>query len=359
MMNRTVHEQIGLIAFFAVLLTFLGLAALLLAPFSGPLLCALSAAIILWPAHCWLTRQIPTTSRTLRASLSATAALLLVVGPLVAITLSAANEAAGVWPTVKDHLLAMKKQMDDPSASPAAWTSHLPAQLALYLELALSISQEKIIALGNHVAQKAAGIAASLTYNVLILIGNIFLFEFVLFFLLRDGNQLRRQWNDLLPFPEELKRRLQHRAESVVQGVFRGIVVVGLIQTAVLAIAYVIVGVPAFILLTALTAVVTLVPGIGTGLIWGPMMIYFFIKGIVWKGITLAAFGVFVGTSDNILRPLISGPTMNLSLLWFFLSLLGGLQFFGALGILLGPMIFAILPILLDVYRAYLDPLEY
>ena len=357
-MNKSLRERIGVITFFGVLLTFLGLAVLLLVPFAGPLLCALSAAIILWPAHCWVARQLPGSSRTFRAFLSATATLVLLVGPLVAVTISVSNEASAMWPTLREHLVIIKSRMDDSSAARPAWMSRLPPALAQRIEETFRQSQEKMLAAGNHVAQKAAEIAGNLALNILVLIATILLFEFVLFFLLRDGDRFRRQWNELLPFPEDLKKRLQHRAESVVQGVFRGIVIVGLIQTAILAIAYLIVGVRGFVLLTALTAVGTLIPGIGVGLIWIPVAALFFVKGIVWKGVTMVVFGVIAGTSDNILRPLIAGPAMELPLLWFLLALLGGLNFFGALGILLGPMIFAILPILLDVYRVYLDPLE-
>jgi len=356
--GRSLQEQIGLIAFFVLLLTFLGLAVFLLVPFASPLLCALSAAIILWPAHCWVARRMPSSSRTWRAFLSAMAALVLVVGPLVVVTISASNEAVAYWPSVKEHLLIIKNRIDDPDASPPPWAARLPPSLTNRLEKTLRQSQEKIVTLGNHAAEKAAALGASLAVNLLLLVANILLFEIVLFFLLRDGDRLRRQWNELLPFPEELKKRLQHRAKSVVQGVFRGIVIVGLIQTAILAIAYLIVGVQGFVVLTAITAVSTLIPGIGVGLVWIPVAIVFFTKGVIWKGITMIVLGVIAGTCDNILRPLIAGPAMELPLLWFLLALLGGLNFFGALGILLGPMIFAILPILLDAYRAYLEPAE-
>jgi predicted PurR-regulated permease PerM len=354
-MNRTLRDRIGLVSFFVVLLLFLGLAAVLLQPLAGPLLCALSAAIILWPVHRWIARWLPKVSPTIHAFISTTAVLLLIVGPMVLLTISLTNEAVGLWPALRDNLIAMKGHLADPSAPLPSWASHLPPGLAHRVIETLSRSHEKLIAIGNKAAQSAAQIAGSIAVNVLVLLGNILIFEFVLFFLLRDGDDLLVEWTALLPFPEDLKKKLIRRGQSVIQGVFRGIVVVGLVQTTILAIAYLIVGTRAFILLTGLTALGTLVPGIGAGIVWVPMMIVYFVRGIVWKGIVLVAFGILTGTIDNIIRPLIAGPKTQLPLLWFFLSVLGGLQFFGPLGLLLGPMTFAILPILLDTYRAYLN----
>jgi predicted PurR-regulated permease PerM len=353
-MNRTLRERIGLISFFAVLLVFLGLAAVLLAPLSGPLLCALSAAIILWPVHLWIGKRLPKRSPGLHAFISTFAVLILIVGPLIAITSSLTNEAVGLWPVLRDNLIAMKGHLSDPTSPPPAWASHLPAGLAHRIVDIVSRSHEKLIEYGNRFAQSAAHMAASFAVNVLVLFANIALFEFVLFFLLRDGDRLLVQWNELLPFPEDLKKKLIRRAASVIQGVFRGIVIVGLVQTLTMSIAYLIVGSRAIVLLAGLTAIGTLVPGIGSGLVWIPLVLYYFFKGVLWKAVLLIVFGLVAGTIDNILRPIIAGPKMELPLLWFLLAILGGVQFFGVLGLLLGPMIFAILPILLDVYRAYM-----
>ncbi len=355
-MKRTLRDRLGIVAFFAVLLGFLALFIALLAPFATPLVCALSVAIFLWPVHRWVARLLPRQGRSFRAFLSASGVLVLLVAPVIVISISASNEAVALWPTVSQKLIAMKKRFADPAEASAAWTKRLPFGLGPRVQESLAQSQDKLVSLGDRAAGYAAGTVASLAVNLLLLLGNIFLFEFVLFFLLRDGETLLKQWKELLPFPEELTRRIHKKAEGVIQGVFRGIVVVGLAQTAILSIAYLVIDVHGFVLLSALTAVATLLPGIGVGIVWIPLVIIYLIKGIFWKAITLIVFGVITGTVDNILRPLVAGSSMDLPVLWFFLALMGGVQFFGTLGILLGPMIFALLPILLDTYRVYLDP---
>lgn len=355
-MNRNLRDRLGLLAFFVVLVGFLGLVIVLLAPFATPIVCALAVAIFLWPAHCWWGRFIPTKSASVRAFITAAAVLFLLVAPVIVISVSASNEAVALWPRVSQKMVAMKKRFADPAQASAAWTKRIPFGLGPRVQESLDQSQDKLLAMGDRAAGFAAGTAATLAVNLLMLLGNIFLFEFVLFFLLRDGTKLLQQWKALLPFPEALTNRIHRKAEGVIQGVFRGIVVVGMAQTTILAIGYLVIGVHGFVLLTALTSVATVLPGIGVGIVWIPMAILYVVKGVFWKAIALAIFGVIAGTVDNILRPIVAGHSMDLPLLWFFLSLMGGVQFFGTLGILLGPLIFALVPILLETYRLLIDP---
>src|SRR4051812_3970292 len=124
-MTKSLRDRIGLIAFFALLLTFLTLAAVLLAPFAGPIICALSAAIVLWPIHRWMSRKLPKVGKSLRALISTVAVLLLIVGPLVVIMFSIANEAVAIWPSVKDHLVSMHARFNEPGMALPAWTNRI------------------------------------------------------------------------------------------------------------------------------------------------------------------------------------------------------------------------------------------
>ena len=125
-----------------------------------------------------------------------------------------------------------------------------------------------------------------------------------------------------------------------------------LVQGITGAVGYLIVGAPAVAVLGFLTALASLIPSIGTTLVWLPLAVVYFIKHAYLKGIFVLAWGLFVvGLLDNFLRPLFMRGKSDLPFLALFFGLLGGMQIWGFKGILLGPLLMAVLPALLDAYR--------
>ena len=87
--------------------------------------------------------------------------------------------------------------------------------------------------------------------------------------------------------------------------------------------------------------------------IWGPLAIFLIAKGSYWKGIFVLVWGAFivVGLIDSVMRPYLIGRRIELSLFVLFFALLGGVIVWGAKGIIVGPILAAITPVLLDIYR--------
>ena len=126
-----------------------------------------------------------------------------------------------------------------------------------------------------------------------------------------------------------------------------------LIQGVLATIGYWIIGVDGAILLGALTALMGLLPLVGTFGIWVPTAVFFILKGSLGKGIFLFAWGalVIVGMTDTIIRPYLVGKKAELPLFVLFFALLGGAEVWGAKGILLGPLLAAVAPVLLKMYQ--------
>jgi predicted PurR-regulated permease PerM len=345
------RDQLSTTFFYILLLFVLYQAGRLLTPFFGPLLCALAAVIVCYPFHEWIDRHVVPKQRSFQALISVLAVLIFIVLPITLITLAVINEVHDVLPQVRMELATrLHTFTQNPTARPA-WFQKLPASITDQLDFSASDIQDRVVdachaALG-HLASAAGGIAR----NLLGFLIDLILFLFVLFFLFRDGDRLYQQWNELIPMPEEAKARLHHRLQVTVQSVVRGSIIVGLAQALVLLIGFWVVGARAAILLACLSAIASLVPGVGTALVWVPVCAYFFLDGLYGKGLTLVCFGVGTGVVDNILRPLVMGRNTEISVLWFTFAVLGGLEVFGFKGLLLGPLIFAVLPILLDIYR--------
>jgi predicted PurR-regulated permease PerM len=326
----------------------------MLAPFFGPLLGAVAAAIVCYPIHAWISRRLKRWNASLRALLSLLVVCLFVVAPLSFIVWSTVSESQAVLPEVKTTTHNVIAKVRDFQVRHRNWRDYLPRRAAERLDASAIHLQEKLATATETLVRVLAESAAELAKNLLGFLLDLALFLLVLFFLLRDGPDLVRQLQDLLPLSPAVKGRLIERVKGTVEGVVRGAAIVGLAQGLFALVGFFIVGTRAPVLLGCLTAVASLVPIVGTALVWVPVSLAYFATGSPWKGLFLVVWGVLIGVLDNVIRPLAVGRKANVPFLWLTFSLLGGLQVFGIKGLLLGPLIFAILPILLEIHRATL-----
>jgi predicted PurR-regulated permease PerM len=174
---------------------------------------------------------------------------------------------------------------------------------------------------------------------------------FTLFFFLRDGASFLNRLQRLLPMDREHQERLLGNIVDAVVAVVHGSLVVATLQGLLAGLAYWFLGVPFAALWGVVTAFTALLPVGGSTLVTVPATIYLFLQGENVRGIILLvwSFGV-VGMVDNILKPLLIGNRLGVPVLFLFFGILGGIALFGAVGIILGPAVFALLRALLDLY---------
>jgi predicted PurR-regulated permease PerM len=175
-----------------------------------------------------------------------------------------------------------------------------------------------------------------------------------LFFFYRDGKQvlgqLRKGLNKVVGDPAEGYFKA---VGETIYAVVYGLIVSALAQGLIAGIGYGIIGVGAPILLGALTALTSLIPFIGTILIWGPIGVWLLLSGDVGAGIGMLAWGAFVvHPTDNILRPLLISSATDIPILIVLFGVVGGLSAFGMVGLFLGPLI---LTVLLAIWREWLS----
>ena len=167
----------------------------------------------------------------------------------------------------------------------------------------------------------------------------------------RDGAELCFRMRRLLPMDQEHQERLFKNIVDAILAVVHGSLVVAMVQGFLAGLAYWAFGVPFPVLWGVVTAFVALLPVGGSTLVSIPAGIYLFVQGETLKGVLLLAWCLgLVGTIDNVLKPVLIGNRLGLPVLFLFFGILGGLAFFGALGIILGPVVFALLRALLDLY---------
>jgi len=182
--------------------------------------------------------------------------------------------------------------------------------------------------------------------------GNAILTFLILFFVFRDGNTAIENVTSILPVSRDQAVRLLTGIRDGVVANLYGILAVGLAQGLLTGAALAVLRVPSALLLGLAAAVCSLIPIVGTTLVWVPAAIYLMVAGHLWKGIFLILWGALVvGTVDNVIRPLVIGSKVELHPLLLLFALLGGLQAFGFIGIFIGPVVISLIASLISMLR--------
>lgn len=180
---------------------------------------------------------------------------------------------------------------------------------------------------------------------------SIVLVLYTLFFFLIDGDRLLYYVLYYLPLNNEDETKLLLRFTSVTRATLKGTAVIGFLQGALAGLALYFAGIPSALFWAVAMMLLSVVPGIGTALVWVPAVIYLLVGGHFIPALAVAAFcGVVVGTVDNVLRPKLVGNDTQMHELMIFFSTLGGLLMFGFMGFVIGPIIAALFVTLWELY---------
>ena len=195
---------------------------------------------------------------------------------------------------------------------------------------------------------------------------NFFVMIFVVYYLLKDSDAISQRVKNLLPLKEAHKQHVLGRFHSIIYGVFYGNILIAIIQGVVGGIGFFALGVPSPILWGFVMALFALIPYIGTAVVWLPAALNLVFVGYLQsdnsstiRGIALIVYGVLVISSiDNFLKPKIIGMKASVHPILVLLGVLGGLSLFGFIGLLLGPVMLALLMTFVDIYEEEKAQLE-
>ncbi|MBI5004009.1 AI-2E family transporter [Candidatus Kaiserbacteria bacterium] len=192
------------------------------------------------------------------------------------------------------------------------------------------------------------GVAFSTAASLFI---GFFVFFFGLYYLLRDGAVLRHTVIRLSPLDDKQDEAILDRLELAINSVIKGSLSVALIQGILTAIGFTVFGVPNGILWGTIAAMGALIPGVGTTIVFVPAVIILYFTGNMFAAIGLSVWGTFaVGLIDNFLGPRLISNRMHMHPLFILLAVLGGVSFFGPVGIFLGPLVVSFFLTMLFIY---------
>ena len=175
------------------------------------------------------------------------------------------------------------------------------------------------------------------------LVVSFFIMLYLLYFFIRDGQQMVRSIRNAVPLAEQQKRLLQLKLRRVVRASVKGNLAVAITQGALGGLMFWFLGIHSSLFWAVLMMFLSLLPAVGAGIVWAPVAIYFLGTGQVWEGVVLALYGVLViGMVDNVLRPILVGKDTKMPDFLILISTLGGMAIFGLNGFVIGPLIAAL-----------------
>lgn len=160
------------------------------------------------------------------------------------------------------------------------------------------------------------------------------------YFLLRDGRKLGAAILSTVPLSSTIAENMARRFLSIVLATVKGTIVVGLVQGTLGGITFLIAGLPSPVLFGVLMAMLSLLPAVGSTIVWIPGAIFLLVTGEIWQGLFVLFSGtVIISNSDNILRPILVGRDTGIPDWVVLVTTLGGLGAFGLSGVVMGPVI--------------------
>ena len=178
-----------------------------------------------------------------------------------------------------------------------------------------------------------------------------------LYYLFKDGSTLFERLKEIAPLPPKEKDLLIQRFKDMIHATIYGGILIALIQGVLGGLSFWILGLPSPIFWGTAMGLLSFIPIGGTALIWAPAAIILVIGGAVLEGIVLVGIGVFViSMVDNLLRPFFISSRTNIHPLLLFFAVLGGVQAFGLIGVVAGPLIATLFLTLIEIYIQGIKP---
>lgn len=327
--------------FFSILLATLGLVAFVFLPYIETLALAGALAIFVLPLHKRLTALLGGRN-SLSAFLVTIIVILAFALPLSFVGFQIFQEARDLYAEINGNRSTYLAQIDQLIMQYAQ--PYLPH---IQLDATNVLKQGATWVIG-HFDDVFTGTVSTVV--------NVLLSLVALFYFLKDGPSFTKSLMTYSPLPDKYDREIIEKLRIAVHSVFRGSLLIALIQGTLTGIGLAIFGVPSPSLWGSIAAICALIPGLGTSLVIIPSIIYLFISGNTFAAIGLTLWGsLAVGLIDNMLAPNLMSKGMRVHPLLVLFSVIGGIGLFGPLGFIFGPLSVSLLLALLEIYRILLS----
>ena len=338
------RERVTTILFYGVVLLLGYFFLRILTPFFAPLGWAAVLAIFVYPSH---ERLVARYGNARAAGLSTLVVTVLLVEPgLVILTAFVQESRAALSALDRDAVAGQLASLE------RGWDrvrGLVPGAQSVDLG---SLIEDVISRTGGFLAARVGGLLA----NIVVLLFQLFVTLLGLFFFLRDADTIMRDVRGMLPFEDLRRERMIRQTRDLVYASIAAGLVIASLQGLAGGLVFALLGLGAPVFWGVMMGFLALLPFVGTWVVWVPAAIWLFGTGQIVKGAVLTTLGAtIVGSIDNFLRPAILSGRAQMNGLLMFISLLGGVTVFGLLGLVLGPLVTALVIGLFDAYAGPAD----
>lgn len=327
-----------------------------LKPFLIPLFWAAILTLVLYPVYERITKFL-----RYKQGLSSIAmtllTLLLIVIPIFFVVSSLAVEIFDIYSSAKskgeiEKFAAFLSNITDSETLKKILPSALISELETKYNLGNLNISNILLKSYKTVSAYMFGIFTGFASNIASLIFSFGIMVFSLFFFFRDGRDMYEKFKYLIPMKDDQKDKTFKVFYNTIDGVVVGSLATAAVQGLLVMVIFLVLKISYPVLAGSISFILSILPLVGATFVWLPVAIFLIATKVYTKGIILFAFGVLViSVSDNIIRPIIIGGKVKLPTFFLFLSMMGGLQFFGFSGIILGPVLLAVLISFIEIYK--------
>jgi predicted PurR-regulated permease PerM len=344
--NSSTSDRLTTVLSYGVLL-LLGYVVFRIAePFLIPLAWSAILAVFFYPIYQLLEKHWTPTRAAIVCTVGVT---VLLIVPALLVLLYAAREAIDASVRIREAASAGGPVM--PSEVMEKIRAHMPESLQ-GADISGQVRQG-VERIGSFLALRIGG----LLKNLLSFFVSLFILLFALFFMFRDGDKVLRVVRHLLPFEPEIQEDMLRESRDLIFASVMVALVIAVMQGLLGGLSFAAVGLPGVVFLGVLIGFCSIVPVVGSAIIWVPAALWLAFSGHWGKAlVVLGICGGVAGVVDNLVRPLLLRNRTRLNDLLLFISILGGLQVFGLIGLVVGPTVVAAA---LGVFRVHMEHQEH
>lgn len=332
------RRQISTLVLLALTAVFLYVCYLITLPFLPALVLALALSVAAFPVHQRIENLIK--KRGFAAAISALLIALLVVVPLFFVCRQIIREASR-------NAVSITREIES-----GEWRTQIKqngrlAPILQWLETELDLR-----GLTESIVEKTPSYLSKFFVGSGWFIAELLVAFVALFYFFRDREAILLFMRRLLPLRDAETDGIFKTVNDTIYATVTGVFIVSIAQGTLAGLMFWLLGLPAPIMWGLIMAVLAMLPFVGTWMIWIPAAAYLALNGNYIKALILIGWGITaVSLIDNLIYPILVGDRLRLHTLSVFFALLGGLVLFGAIGIILGPLVLALTVALLEIWR--------
>lgn len=336
-------RNLNIYFFFLILLVVGGTVFFIFQPFLTAIVAAAILSVLFGPMYHYFLRRFPGWTAT-SSLLTCLVVAVIIVTPILSVLSLAIAEANHLYKTVGEE-----RSFAGVVEGGVGYFQGTSVGRLIFKDTAFTT--EGVMQDIRQFSQNALGLLQTAYQSVTHFVFWIFIMFFTLFYFLIDGDRAFRYLMSLSPLRTEHEKLLASKFISISRATLKGTLVVGAIQGLIGGVAFWIVGIPSPAIWGLLMILLSIIPLVGSAIVWLPAGIVLLLIGQVWQGAFILGIGIgVISLIDNILRPKLVGKDTQMHPLMIFFATLGGISLFGLPGFIIGPIIVSLFLALGEIY---------